>query len=240
MDRDMIRGGTGNTTMDDAAFYRLLAWLSPSYPVGAFAYSHGVEWAVEDGTIRGETELLTWVTDILELGGGRSDGILFCAAHAAVTGGDLERLSEINELALALAPSSERRLETAAQGTAFLSTTLGAWAWADASKAAALLGGETAYPVAVATAAAGHGIPVRPALHAYLHAFAANLVSAGVRLIPLGQSAGQRVLAALEGPVAAAMQEALAGTLDSVGGAVMLADVAAIRHETQYTRLFRS
>jgi urease accessory protein len=100
--------------------------------------------------------------------------------------------------------------------------------------------GPLAYPVAVGVTAAGHAISIEPALHAYLHAVAANLISAGVRLIPLGQTDGQRVLAALEPVVTAAEQRALATTLDDVGGAALRADLASMLHETQYTRLFRS
>jgi urease accessory protein len=97
-----------------------------------------------------------------------------------------------------------------------------------------------AYPVAVAVTAAGHDIHLGPALHAFLHAAIANLISAGVRLIPLGQTDGQRVLAALEPVIAAAAVRAMATPLDGVGGAVFRADIASMRHETQYTRLFRS
>jgi urease accessory protein len=97
-----------------------------------------------------------------------------------------------------------------------------------------------AYPVAVAVAAAGHGVPLVPALHAFLHAATANLISAGVRLIPLGQTDGQRLVAALEGVIAATAARALQCPLDEIGGAAFRADLASMRHETQYTRLFRS
>jgi urease accessory protein len=144
------------------------------------------------------------------------------------------------ELAVALAPCKERHLEATSQGRAFAEAVRAAWPCAALDRLAAAWEGEVAYPVAVAVAAAGHGVPLAPALHAYLHAATANLISAGVRLIPLGQTDGQRVLAALEPVVADAAARAMATRLDDIGGAAFRADLAAMRHEAQYTRLFRS
>tara|TARA_R110000772_G_scaffold49123_6_gene112824 strand:- start:137342 stop:138016 length:675 start_codon:yes stop_codon:yes gene_type:complete len=224
--------------MDSASLYRLLAWLSPGYPVGAFAYSHGLEWAVETGAVADRAGLERWLRDLLAHGGAWSDAVLFACAHDAAAAGDGAALAEINDLAVALCPTSERRLETTAQGNAFLLATRASWPW-DGDDAD-LIPGDCAYPVAVAWAAAGHGVPLAPALHAFVHAVAANLISAGVRLIPLGQTDGQRVLAALEPDVAAVAAAAGAASLDDAGGCAFLSDAAAMRHETQYTRLFRS
>tara|TARA_R110001599_G_scaffold53345_3_gene149008 strand:- start:80503 stop:81177 length:675 start_codon:yes stop_codon:yes gene_type:complete len=214
--------------------YRLLAWLSPSFPVGAFAYSHGIEWAVEDRRIETEVDLQNWISDVIRYGSGWTDAVLFQHAY------DGANLSSLNEQALALAPSKERYLETTAQGTAFLKTVLDAWTWPEARDARATLGHDVAYPIAVALAASGHNIPKAAALHAYLHGLAANLVSAGVRLIPLGQTAGQRILAALEVPIDATAEAAINADIHNLGGIAMMSDIAAMRHETQYTRLFRS
>lgn len=227
-----------DTIMDNAALYRLMAWLSPSYPVGAFAYSHGIEWAVEDGRVTDEATLAAWVGSIVLHGAGWSDAVLF--AHAYACGDDIDELVELNAFALALAPSSERHLETSAQGTAFRKATTDAWPWTDMDETIHALGAEIAYPVCVATAAAGHRIPLEAALNACLHGFAANLVSAGVRLIPLGQSAGQRVLAGLESAITETAAAAEHASLDDVGGIAIMSDIAAMQHETQYTRLFRS
>ena len=222
--------------MGAGGLYRLLAWLSPSYPVGAFSYSHGLEWAVETGDVRTAEDLRTWVGDILAHGGGRQDAILLAAAWRARRGGDGTGLAEVSELAGALSPTRERRLETLAQGTAFRLATQAAWPAGAPDEAA----GQVAYPVAVGVAAADHQVPLDAALVAYLHAFAANIVSAGVRLVPLGQTDGQRIVAALEPAVRAAAEEARAATLDDLGGCALLADIASMRHETQYTRLFRT
>jgi urease accessory protein len=223
--------------LDDGALYRLMSWLSPAYPVGAFSYSHGIEWAVEAGDIAGAESLEAWLADLLRYGSGRNDAILFTVAWRAVTDGDRAALAEAAEWGTALAGSKERRLETLAQGTAFVRAT--ADVWSD-EILGAFDNAETPYPVAVAAAAASAAIPLRPALHATLHAFAANLISAGVRLIPLGQTDGLRVLAALEPVIAAALDETEAAMLDDLGGATIRADIASMRHETQYTRLFRS
>ena len=226
--------------VDPAALHRLLAWLSPSFPVGAFSYSHGLEWAIEDGTVRDAPGLEAWIADILMQGAGRSDAILF--AHAADAIDDPERLAEVAELAAALAPGAERRLESLAQGRAFMIAVTAAWPNGALAKAAEWLAGDEgpAYPVAVAVAAAAHGVPRRPAAEAYLHAFAANIVSAGLRAVPLGQTDGQKIIARLSPVVTRAVERAEGQPLEAVGGAVFRADIASMKHETQYTRLFRS
>jgi len=224
--------------MDDNGLYRLLAWLSPSYPVGAFAYSHGIEWAVEDGRVADEEGLAIWIEDIVRGGSGWSDAVLFTAAYDAAD--DLQSARDINALAVGLAPARERDLETTAQGSAFLKAATDAWPFDGCDALSRAFGGKAAYPIAVASVAAGHGIDRDAALLGYLHAFAANLVSAGVRLIPLGQTAGQRVLAALQQPVIETRDAASKADLAMLGGIAFLSDIAAMRHETQYTRLFRS
>jgi urease accessory protein len=227
----------GDAAFPAAALYRLQAWLSPGYPVGAFSFSSGLEWAIEAGDIADAPSLQRWIAVILADGGGFCDAVFFVHAHRAIEQGDDTVLAAVAELALAFAPSKERHLETTAQGGAFLTATRAAWPCAALNR---LGTGACTYPVAVGAAAAGHGIPLAPALAAYLHALAANLISAGVRLIPLGQTDGQRVLAALEPIVAATAERALVTPLDEVGSAAFRADLASLRHETQYTRLFRS
>ena len=216
--------------MESRALLRLMAWLSPGFPTGAYAYSHGLEWAVAAGDVADPETLLAWLSDLLRHGSGRNDAILLRQAYRAAS--EPGRLVEIGELAAAFAPSSERRTETLDIGRAFAAAVR---AWSTPR-----LPERTAYPVAVGVLAAGHGIPEDDAVLVYLQAFAANLISAAVRLIPLGQSGGLRVLAAIEPAileVAAATREA---ALDDLGGCTWRADLAAMRHETQYTRLFRS
>jgi urease accessory protein len=222
------------------ALYRLMAWLSPAFPVGAFSYSSGIEWAVEAGDVKDAGTLQHWLAVVIAEGGAFCDAAIFANAYQAVAAGDDASLRASAELAVALAPCKERHLETTSQGRAFVEAVRAAWPCAALDRLAAAWDGDLAHPVAVAVATAGHGVPLAPALQAYLQAAAANLISAGVRLIPLGQTDGQRVLAALEPVVAGAAERAMATPLDDVGGAAFRADLAAMRHETQYTRLFRS
>jgi len=226
------------TMIEPSALRRLMVWLSPAFPTGGFAYSHGLEWAVEAGDVTDRRTLHDWLADILRRGGGWSDAILVRHAHAAAH--DIATLRDLAELAAALGPSRERRAETLGQGGAFVAA-LTPWPTPLLAGLAGEIGAERiAYPVAVGAACGAHGIPADAASGGYLTAFAANLISAAVRLIPLGQSAGVAALAGLDatiGEVAATSAEA---TLDELGGACFRADIAAMRHETQYTRLFRS
>ena len=207
----------------------LMQWLSPSYPVGGFSYSHGLEWAVDAGDVTDAAGFQAWLADILAYGTGRNDAILLAAAYRAE---DEATLAHVDAVARALAPSSERLLETTAQGAAFVRTTADIWAMEIPV---------LCYPVAVGRAAALIGVGLEQVLPLYLHGFASNLTGAAMRLVPLGQTEGQRVLAAMTPLCDLLAQEALAGAgLDDLGGCTVLADIAAMKHETQYTRLFRS
>ena len=219
----------------NSALLRLMTWLSPAFPVGAFSYSHGLEWVVQDGAVGNGDSLSDWLTDLLRHGAGWSDAVLLAEAWRAVAADDAARLAAAAELGAALAPSQERHLETMQLGTAFL-TAAETWPCAGLET----LQGRAPYPVAVGAVAAGHDIALDAALPAYLNAFMASLVSAAVRLVPLGQSDGLRVLAALEPLVLGTAARAMAASLDEIGTAVLLSDIAAMKHETQYTRLFRS
>lgn len=226
--------------LTEAALYRLLIWLSPSYPVGAFSYSSGIEWAVEAGDIKSAETLRQWLGAMLTAGAGFNDSVFFVQTHRAVTRGDDAALTEIAELAAAFVPSRERLLETVTLGRAFVEVTTAAWPCTALGRLHDLWRGPVAYPVAVGVACAGHGIPLGSSLQAFLTAVVANWVSAGVRLIPLGHTDSQRLLQALGLAVAATAQRALAATPDDLGSATFRADLAGMRHETQYTRLFRS
>ena len=208
---------------------RLMTWLSPAFPVGAFSYSHGLETVIRDGTVADADTLLAWISGLIEHGGGWSDAVLFKAAWEAP---DPAALAEVAELAAALTPSLERRRETLGQGEAFL---IAARAWGQPP-----LSGPVAYPVAVGAVTAAAQVPLDAALTAWLHAFAANLVSVAVRAVPLGQARGVAVIADLEPVILAAASRAAASTLDDLGSAALLSDIAAMRHETLGVRLFIS
>ena len=218
----------------------LQVWLSPVYPVGAFAYSHGLERAVEAGLITDRMDLTQWITDLLAHGSTRNDLILAAAAWRAVNDNDGAALGEVAELAAALQPSAERRLESVTQGGSFLDAIAAAWPTPAIGLLRGVWTGEVAYPVAVATTAAGHGVPLAPLLEAYAAAFAGNLCSAAIRLGCIGQTGAQRIVAELLAAVVEAARLAAASTLDDLGSATWSADLASLEHETQYTRLFRS
>jgi urease accessory protein len=225
---------------DAATLYRLMTWLSPSFPVGAFSYSSGIEWAAEAGDISDAVSLQHWLTSMLVNGAGICDGIFLAQAYQAASSNEDVRLAEIAELASALMSSRERHLETTAQGRAFIEIARAAWHHASLDRSVAACKAGIVYPVAVGLVSAAHHIPLAPVVHAFLHAVVANWISAGARLVPLGQTDSQRVLARLEPAVAATARRALAASLDDLGSATFRADLAGLRHETQYTRLFRS
>lgn len=236
---------TGMTTGEAAPagaspMLTLMTWLSPAFPVGAFAYSHGLEWAAETGDIRDAASLENWLADILAHGAGRNDAILLAASHRAVTAHDRAALASVAELALALATTRERLLETVTQGNAFVLTARKTWPTPAFDLLKGAWEGDVAYPVALGVAAAGHGLPLAMTLEAFLAAFTANLVSAAVRLGVVGQTDGQAVTAALVPLCRQVAGEAETAGLDDLGGAAFRSDLASLRHETQYTRLFRS
>lgn len=220
--------------------FRLMTWLSPAYPVGAFAYSSGIEWAVEAGDIADAVTLRGWLEAMLVLGSGVNDGIFFSHAYRAVDGGDDRAFIEVAELAASFVPTRERFQETTALGRAFLEVTQAAWPCAALDKLREVWLGPVAYPIAVATACAGHAIALHPALHGFLTALSSNWISAAMRLVPLGHTESQRVLRSLEPTISQTMWRALGASLDDLGSATFRADIASARHETQYTRLFRS
>ena len=216
-----------------AALLRLMAWMSPAFPVGGFSYSGGLEKAVEDGRVRDAAGLGGWVETLLCHGSLWNDAVFL--AHAWRCSQDAVALSETADLGRALAGSAERYRETVLLGNAFVSA---ASAWPH--EVLELLPKEAPYPVAIGAVAAGHGVPLRETLAAFLHAGVSQIVSAGIRLGVAGQKDGVAILAASEAGIAEVAARAVQSTLDDLGSATIIADTAAMRHETQGTRLFRS
>jgi urease accessory protein len=230
-----MRTTISTTTMStDAALYRLLTWLSPAFPVGAYSYSHGLEYAVETALVRDRDSLVVWVSHAAGRGAGLADAALLAAAWR---GGDFD---ETCALADSWRGSAETALESRAQGTAFLAATRAAWPHPALDALTLRRRNAVMLPVVVGVAARAHDVALAPTLTAYLHAFSANLISAGVRLIPLGQTEGQRAIAALEPVIARTAQTAMTTPLGEIGTAAPMIDWCSMRHETQYTRLFRS
>ncbi|MER9297784.1 urease accessory protein UreF [Mesorhizobium sp. M0621] len=215
------------------ALLRLMAWLSPAFPVGGFSYSHGLERAVHDGLIVDGESLAGWLKTLVEMGSGWNDAVLFAESWRRARGtGDLD---EIAALAEALAGSRERHTETMLQGAAFLKA---AAAWPN--PVLQRLPAECAYCVAVGAIAGGNSIALRDALSAFLQTFFSNLVQAAIRLGVVGQNRATVLLAGFEPLAVATAARAARSTLDDLGGCAFVSDVMAMKHEAQYSRLFRS
>lgn len=233
--------GVEPVTLDPhAALYRLMTWLSPSFPISAFSYSSGIEWAVEAGDIGDARTLKDWLTAMLADGPGFCDGLFFKHAHQSALAGNWDDLNCAAELAFAYVSSRERQLETSLQGRAFIEIARTAWTSDNLERALKNILHPIVYPVAVGVVSASHGVAMPLALHAFLHALIANWISAAARLVPLGQTDSQRVLAALEPAVTTTGERVMRSSLDDLGSATFRSDIASMRHETQYTRLFRS
>ncbi|WP_299043231.1 urease accessory UreF family protein [uncultured Tateyamaria sp.] len=203
----------------------LMQWLSPAFPVGAFAYSHGLEQVIADGTVQDARSLQDYLEALVTQGSGRADAILLAAAYAT------DDLGHVDATARAFAASAERLRETDLQGAAFCNTARAVWGLD--------LHGLT-YPVAVGAAARAMDIPLGNTLPLYLHAFASNLVSVAQRALPLGQTDGQTVLAALAPAIADTAGAAQTTPLDALTSTSFAADIAAMRHETLQPRIFRT
>ena len=329
---------TTDGTTDGAKQLRLQSWFSPAFPIGAFSYSHGLEWAVEEGTVTDRGSLVAWLEADLLHGSGLMDAMFFAhawrtaqavppspgmLAHSALSrqgrghapvvavegaansscrendrvaahssplpareplrrttsfrlweraaakppgeGGHTGNASDLRpssdllscqpmkmsdqdiltvaELAAAMRGTTELALESGQQGIAFLGAVRKAWPHPELDRLAGLLTHAAiapVLPVAAGICCAVHEIGLELALPMYVHGSAGNLVNAALRLIPLGQTDGQIAVAALEASVLETAREAMVAHLDDIGSAAFMIDLASMRHETQYTRLFRS
>ena len=215
-------------TTEPRQLLQLLAFMSPAFPIGSFAYSHGLEWAIDDGVLTSADDVRGWIESLLANGSGWNDAVLFAAAfdasHAA--------RQEIDGLALALAASRERALETSDLGQSFAKATT------------TFLRDNVAdfqtYPVAVAAACKDSGLGKHAALLAFLQANSNNLIAVAVRLIPLGQTKGLEVMRDLMPIIAETAKRAIVSGLEDLGSSTLLSDIASMKHETQYSRVFRS
>jgi urease accessory protein len=232
-----ITGTTIITIMTDRsspmALLRLMAWLSPAFPVGGFAYSHGLERAVHDGLVSDRQSLAGWLETLLEMGSGWNDAVLFAESWRRASEGD--DLREVAALAEALAGSRERHMETMLQGAAFLKA---ASAWP--CRVLDRLPVDCPYCVAVGAISGGNGVGLAESLCAFLQAFVSNLIQAAIRLGVVGQVDATSLLAGFEPFVVAAAARAAGLSLDDLGGSAFISDIMAMNHETQYSRLFRS
>ena len=202
----------------------LLNWMSPAFPIGAYAYSHGLEWAIDDGHVKTPADVESWIADVITQGSGWNDAVLFVQEF---------QNENVNDLALALCSSRERYLETTQLGAAF---QIAAAIFAPFEK----IEGEIAYPIAAARACRVMRLDVQHALLAFLQGFSNALISVAVRLVPIGQTAGLEIMRNLMPVIATTAKRAGASTLGDLGSATVLSEIAAMNHETQHSRIFRS
>ncbi|MCF4097164.1 urease accessory protein UreF [Maritalea mediterranea] len=207
--------------------HRLFAWFSPSFPIGAFSYSHGLEHAIETGDVTNGDELEAWLLTILVDGSGRNDAIL--VAHSYRAQG--EALQELSDLSLAICAGHERQFESVQQGYAFAKT---------AGEISNFRFTPGPLPIVVGQVAAKHEIDLRDVIALYLHSFVSNLISTAIRLMPVGQTQGQHILHALFEKIDVVSENALHATLDDLGSACFLADISSMAHELQQPRIFRT
>jgi urease accessory protein len=219
------------TTRND--LQKLLTWLSPAFPVGAFAWSAGLEAAIVGGTVHDRASTQQWVEGNLTHGSLRTDAILFAHAHREAA--DPPALQGLADLCLALTPARERHDETTVTGASF-ATAAKAWP----TPVLASLPDPCPYPIAVGAVAAGHAIDLESGLLAYLTAAVHSQVSVAVRLVPIGQSDGLVIMAALEPAIASTAALCQHAALDDIGSVAYAADIAQMTHETLTTRIFRS
>jgi urease accessory protein len=215
---------TTNMTTDVLTLSQL---LSPSFPVGAFAYSHGLEKAVNEGQVVSAQTLQSWLLDLLEHGGARSDAVLLIAAF----GTPENTVAMIDAHARAFAASAERLKETDLQGAAFCETVEMVWG---------IKLGRLCYPVAVGRAAVALSLDPELTIAMYLQSFIQNLTAAAMRLIPLGQVDGQKTQIVLKPHYTKIAKQLQSATLDDLHNCAWLSDIAAMRHETQYSRIFHT
>jgi urease accessory protein len=217
----------------EAAQLRLMAFLSPAFPVGGFSYSHGLERASHDGFLPDAAALQDWLSDLIAFGSGWNDAVLFAEAHRrARAGADLLDLAELAE---ALSGSEERHRESTLQGAAFV-TAARAWPHPTLDR----LPADCPYCVAAGAILGAHQVALETALAAWLQAFAMNLLQAGIRLGVTGQQGALATVAALEPLILETARRAATSTLDDLGSATLLSEISAMNHEVQHSRLFRS
>lgn len=237
----------GDLKLGAPALMTLAVWLSPAFPIGGFAYSQGLEQAIADGAVGDAETTRNWLETVIRQGAGRADIVLLARAQAAAAAADWDAVADLAALAESLSPSAERHLETMTLGAAFDRAVAAVWP-SPATTAAALDGARLAYPIAVGAHAGALGLPPGPLALLFAQNAASTLVSAAVRLVPLGQTNGLRIVEGLRPAITETVADALAAAdaadpedlVDALAGCAFGADIAAMRHETLQTRIFRT
>lgn len=223
------------TTTTDSALLQLIWLASPALPIGGFSYSEGLEVAVDTGLVIDEKTVADWLADQLHLSLARSDLAVIAQAIAAWRDKDEPKLAALNAWVLQTRETSELRQQTEQMGRSLVE-----WLKAVRPETAARVREQLTYPMAFALAASVIAAPVRDSLLAFAFGWAENMMQAAIKSVPLGQSAGQRILLRLAAEIPAAVDHALALADDERQAFSPMLAILSARHETQYSRLFRS
>ena len=220
--------------------YYLLTWFSPSFPIGSYAYSHGLEYAIESKIVKNTSDLSDWISDFLHYGTCYNDGIIISNAYDAVTKNNLKKLEEISLIAKAFKPTKEISLESYQQGVSFAHAVSKSLNCKKFDKLITIINENISYVIAVACAGAVCNINKLDLVNAYFHAFISNLISAALRLMSIGQTESQILIIKFKKEVELLTNKILLNSLDDLGSSVLIGDWCSAKHEKQYSRLFRS
>ncbi len=212
----------------DAKFLTLTQWLSPSFPVGAFAYSHGLEQAIRSHWIENGEDLREWLDTLIRHGSGRSDAIWIRLAWACK---DMSDVQELNAQCRAFAPALERQREAERQGAAFSNVASHVWG---------LKLPMLQLPINLGFAARQEGLDIEAVIALYLQSFLSNLTAAAQRLMPMGQTEGQSILAQLNAACIEVAADSRDMGIEDISSTAFLSDIAAMQHETLQPRIFQS
>ncbi|WP_370538377.1 urease accessory protein UreF [Ideonella sp.] len=226
--------------LSPSALLQLLWLASPALPVGGFSYSEGLEAAIESGLVRDDVSAGDWLLDQLKLALARADLAVAAAAHEAWQQHDLVRVTALNDWVRQTRESSEMRLQTEQMGRSLQLWLLQRQPQDPRVVALGSLAPAPTWPVAFALAALHTGAPRREALLAHAFGWAENMVQAAIKSVPLGQSAGQRMLARLVEALPAVIDATLQLPDDQRQACTPMLAILSAQHEAQYSRLFRS
>ena len=222
------------------SLYYLLTWFSPSYPIGSYAYSHGLEYAVESKVIKDISDLSSWINDFLIFGSGYNDGILISCGYNAVVDNDINKLEEISQIGKAFKPSKEIALESNQQGISFVHTVSSSLKSDKFDSLIKIVKENISFPIVVACAGATCKVNKLDLINAYLHAFVSNIISAALRLMSIGQTESQILLIKFKKEVELLTKNIISKNIDDLGSSVLIGEWSSANHEKQYSRLFRS
>ena len=212
---------------------KLLTWNNQSFPIGSYCFSSGLEFAVESKLIQSGKDLQYWLNDLLKYGSLYSDALILLEAWKLASKKENNKINDLNNFAVSLNQSNEKYIENYEQGKSFIKITEDAWNHKYISK-------KLVYPIAYAVAAVQENINMEDVLICYLHSSLCNLLAAGIKLIPLGQTEGQKIQIALNTYIEEEYKNILKKNFNDIGNCGWVNDIISMKHENQFTRTFRT